>query len=66
MKICVCGNLMDVKKVGVKVRPRNYYGYFMADLWHCPNCRYEFLELAEKEIVSNIPVDFDFNELEVI
>jgi uncharacterized protein with PIN domain len=65
-KICVdCGEFMRVKKNGVRVRPNGYYGYFMADLWYCPKCGKEILELADEEIISKEKVEYDFTGDEI-
>ena len=65
-KLCaLCGELLVVKKNGVKVRFGKYLGYFMADLWECPTCGYQFLELANEEVFKpDEEVDFDFSEKE--
>ena len=56
-----CGEFMRVKINGVKVRPKGYYGYFMADIWYCPRCGKEVMLLAVDEIVSDEPVDYDYS-----
>ena len=63
-KLCaICGELLKVKKNGVKVRYGKYLGFFMADLWECPVCGYQFLELADREIFKpDAEVDYDFSD----
>jgi len=67
-KLCaICGELLRVKKNGVKVRFGKYLGFFYGDLWYCPNCKYEFLELADREVFKpDEEVDYDFSEKEEV
>lgn len=57
-----CGEWLEVKKNGVKVRPKNYYGYFHADLFYCPKCGLKVLGGFGSEIVSDADVDIDYND----
>lgn len=62
-KVCVrCGELLEILRVGLKVRVGQYLGYFMGDLWVCPSCHYEIIELADAEVLDeSAVVDYDFS-----
>lgn len=66
MMLCTCGEWMRVKKNGVTVRPKGYYGYFKADLWYCPKCGTEILAGFSKEIVTCEEAEFDFENTELV
>jgi len=44
-----CGVWMEVVKMGVTVRPKNYRFGFHADLYRCPKCGKTVLITADRE-----------------
>ena len=63
--MCVdCGEMMMVKRTGVKVRYGYYRGYFHADLYVCPKCGKEVITgFGSKEVYDpKVEVDYDFGE----
>ena len=63
MLLCAkCGEVLECKKNGVKVRYGYYSGYFHADLFECPKCGYKVLTGFSEEIFDpEAAVDFDFS-----
>ena len=62
--ICVkCGSILKCRKNGVAVRYGYYAGYFMGDLYYCPNCGYEIITGLGTEIFDpEFNPEYDFSE----